>query len=75
MLRLQDDTDNRGLGWVQLTEDQLIGLVGGPVGADADATGQRLPAQDRLAGAAEEMSDPQQAYTQAGFEPSRRERP
>lgn len=27
MLRLNDPTDNRRLGWVRLTEDQLIGLL------------------------------------------------
>ena len=27
MLRLQDPTDNRGLGWTRLTEEQLIGLL------------------------------------------------
>ena len=27
MLRLDDPTDNRGLGWVQLTEDQLVSLL------------------------------------------------
>jgi hypothetical protein len=27
MLQLNDPTDNRGLGWVQLTEDQLVGLL------------------------------------------------
>jgi hypothetical protein len=27
MLRLSDPSDNRGLGWVQLTDDQLISLL------------------------------------------------
>ena len=27
MLRLHDPFDNRGLGWVQLTEEQLVGLL------------------------------------------------
>ena len=27
MLRLQDPTNNRGLGWVRLSEDQLVALL------------------------------------------------
>jgi hypothetical protein len=27
MLQLNDPTDNRGLGWIRLTEDQLVGLL------------------------------------------------
>jgi len=54
MLRLQGPSDNRGLGWVQLTEEQLVSLL--YIGLKLSSRSHRSGLTDRNAAKADEAA-------------------